>query len=133
MVEHIGVIGVGYSVAILSGPDAGNTAVVNPNGTITYTAAAGYNGVDHIVYKVTDSLDHCSDSALITIYVVDTCVGPIAANDLDSVCEGTTLSANVLGNDYPGNAGIPSVTIIKNAQNGNAFVNTETANIQYTP
>ena len=131
--QHIGVIGVGYSVTILSGPDAGNTAVVNANGTITYTAAAGYNGVDHIVYKVTDSLDHCSDSALITIYVVDTCVGPVAANDLDSVCEGTTLSANVQANDYPGNSGFTTITITKNGQNGNAFVNSETSNIVYTP
>ncbi|MCW3126417.1 MAG: outer rane adhesin like protein, partial [Bacteroidetes bacterium] len=129
--QYVGVIGVGYSVQILSGPDLGNTAVLNANGTITYTAAAGYRGVDHILYRVTDSLDRCNDTATITIFVVDTCVGPIAANDRDTVCEGSILSANVLANDYPGNSGNDTIIITANGAHGFAYLNTRSGNVEY--
>lgn len=131
--RNVGTIGAGYSVSILSGPDAGNTAVLNANGTITYTAAVGYVGIDHINYFVYDSVDHCGDSTQILIYVVDTaCVGPVAFDDAATVCEGAIVSTNVLANDYLGNnTSAPTVSVIGIGSHGLGYVNTTTGLVEY--
>lgn len=129
----VGTIGSGYSVTIVSGPTAGNTAVVNANGTITYTAAAGFSGIDVINYRVTDSLDSCSSVAAITIFVGNACVGPIAADDIRTVCGGSILSADVLGNDYLGNTGYDTLIVTGTGSHGFAYVNTSTHQIDYVP
>ncbi|MBS1686530.1 MAG: tandem-95 repeat protein [Bacteroidetes bacterium] len=131
--RNVGTVGAGYSVTILNGPDAGNTAVLNANGTITYTAAAGYVGIDHINYFVYDSVDHCGDSAQILIYVVDTaCIGPVAYDDAATVCEGSIVSLNVLANDYLGNnTSVPVVSVIGTGSHGLGYVNTTTGLVEY--
>ena len=130
---YVHTIGSPVSVTIVSGPAAGNTATVNTNGTITYTAGAGYHGVDTVVYQLTDSVEGCSSTAKIVIYTVDTCVGPILYVAHDSVCEGGAVSTDVLSTQFVGNTGVGSFSIVQGASHGLAVVNTLNNQIVYHP
>ncbi len=130
---YIHAVGSGATVTIVSGPAAGNTATVNANGTITYTAGAGYLGVDTIVYRLTDNIEGCDSTAKIIIYTVDTCVGPKLFTSRDSVCENNVLVSNVLSNAFVGNTGIGSFTIVKGGDHGLTVIDSLTNNIVYQP
>ncbi|BCR05655.1 hypothetical protein DESUT3_27240 [Desulfuromonas versatilis] len=49
---------------------ADGTATVNPDGTVTYTPNAGFDGVDTFAYQITDSTGLTSANALVTVTVV---------------------------------------------------------------
>jgi hypothetical protein len=52
------------------GPAAGATAVVNPDGSVTYTPAAGFAGLDNFAYQFTDAARNVSNAASVTVHVV---------------------------------------------------------------
>jgi extracellular elastinolytic metalloproteinase len=56
------------SLAIVTGP-ANGTAVVNPNGTITYTPNPGFEGGDTLTYRVASTDDQVSNLATVTFRV----------------------------------------------------------------
>ena len=56
------------TVEILKVPDHG-TAVVNPDGTVTYTPEAGYVGEDAFTYRVKNAEGYYSNAAMVTITV----------------------------------------------------------------
>ncbi|MBD9387908.1 tandem-95 repeat protein [Agrobacterium sp. AGB01] len=80
-------------------PVAGNgTVVVNPNGTLTYTPNANYNGSDTIVYRITDGQGGFS-TGIITVFVDAENDPPIASPIADmSRNDGEAISFNVSGN-----------------------------------
>ncbi len=58
------------TVALLSAASVNNaTLVVNTNGTVTYTPAAGFSGIDSFAYKITNQAG-LSDTATVTISVI---------------------------------------------------------------
>jgi gliding motility-associated-like protein len=130
---YLHAFGAGSTVTIVSGPASGNTAVVNANGTISYTAGASYNGIDSVVYSLCDTVEGCCDTATIYVYTIDYCVPPIALDDKDTVCEEAVLKSFVRANDFQGFGQIGNVTILTNATHGFAFVNSADSTIMYTP
>jgi hypothetical protein len=65
------------------GQGAGGTAVVNANGTITYTPGATFSGVDSFVYGIADAAG-LADSATVTVTVgapPPVNRSPVAVND----------------------------------------------------
>jgi len=90
------------SVSVASGPDHGS-AVVNANGTITYSPASGYFGTDTLSYFVCDTTvpTHlCSNSATLTVAVGQ--AAPVAAPDAYDVRKNKVYSVEapgVLAND----------------------------------
>ena len=89
----------------ISGPAAGNTLVLNADGSFTYTPGPLFSGVDSFVYKIceTATLDLLCGQATVTISVnafVNT--PPVAVDDAYSTTRNTPLTVGlpgVLGND----------------------------------
>ncbi|MDH3308124.1 MAG: Ig-like domain-containing protein, partial [Acidimicrobiia bacterium] len=68
--------GDGLTVIDVSPPAAGS-AVVNPDGTVTYTPAPGFKGIDSFTYTVSDG----TDTATATVSVTVSNTPPRPAND----------------------------------------------------
>ncbi len=81
-------------------PPAHGTAAVNPDHTITYTPAPGFNGLDELTYQVSD-LDGQTASAPVSVAVTPVDSGaPVARPDAFTTAEDTALPAlPVLAND----------------------------------
>ena len=67
------------SVSSVTAPAHG-TAAANPDGTITYTPAANYNGADSFSYTVGDG-NGGTATATVTVTVTGVNDGPVAVND----------------------------------------------------
>jgi large repetitive protein len=75
-------------------PPSHGTVVINPDGTYTYTPAAGYSGPDSFSYTITDAAGQTT-TATVTLTV-----NPVATNDVGTTAANTVLNgASVLGND----------------------------------
>jgi hypothetical protein len=91
---------------------AHGTVSLSPNGTYTYTPAAGYSGTDIFKYKVCDNLipQKC-DTALVTITIQPdpplpgVNAPPIAQPDVTQTNVGVPVKGNVLANDFDPNPG----------------------------
>ena len=53
------------SVAIVTNPTSGSTAVPAGDGTILYTPRNGYKGTDFFTYEVCDDLGVCSEAEVL--------------------------------------------------------------------
>jgi hypothetical protein len=119
------------SVALVSGPAHG-TATRNPDGSFTYTAAAGFTGTDSFRYTVTD--DNGGTSLPATAFVRVNV--PTAADDFAQATGTTPVSIDVLANDTDpdGNSHLVSgsVTVVTAPSHGTATVNPATGQITYT-
>ena len=82
-----------WSVAVA--PEKGH-AVINPDGTITYTAALGAVGIDTFDYVVHDSRGG-SAAATVTITIPNS--PPVAVGDAVAALPGQPVTVAVLGND----------------------------------
>lgn len=78
----------------------GGTATLNNDGTIEYTAAPGFFGIDTIEYTVSDG-NGGTDTGVVRITVLPANEAPVAGDDTRQVREdaGVTTFASVLGND----------------------------------
>lgn len=100
---------------IITGPaSAGSTAVVNPNGTITFTPATGFTGKDSILYAVCDNQTPVAkcDTEWIYINVLQT-GNPNTTNADDDFAVtpyGTALNGNVTANDTDPESNTQTVT-----------------------
>ena len=91
------------SVAIVTGPAHG-TALLNPEGTITYTPAANYFGSDSFTYRVSDGQAQ-SNEARVDITIGARNDAPTLAAITDAtVMEGQSLSFQVVAFDVEGDA-----------------------------
>jgi hypothetical protein len=81
--------------ATLSTQAASGTAVVNPDGSFTYTPNAGFSGTDTFQYIAQDSATgHTSAPSTVTVYV-----SPIAASDREYPMASSDTSLNVPASD----------------------------------
>ena len=92
-----GPIPAGATVTITQAPRLG-TAVVNLDGTITYTPNANVNGADAIGYTVS-SAGQVSNTALISITITAVNDFPVAVNDATGALRGFANQVNVFAND----------------------------------
>ena len=117
-------------IALEDGADNG-TAVVNADGTISYTPDADFNGEDSFTYTITDE-DGDTDTATVTVDVSGENDAPVAEDDAASTNEDTTSAPiNVLVNDTDIDGDTLDVTGAT-AANGSVTVNADNT-LSYTP
>lgn len=109
---------------------ANGTAVINTDGTFTYSPAADFNGTDSFTYQVTDT-DGDTASATITVTVAPQDDAIAATDDTGSGAEDNAINGNWLANDSVPD-GVQSVTITAGPSNGAAVVNVN-GTYTYTP
>jgi large repetitive protein len=96
------------SVALATSPAHG-TAVVNADGTVTYTPGANWYGQDTFTYTVTDGT--LSDVGTVTVTVTPVNDTPVANDDTATIVSTTPMfSGNVLDNDTDPDADLLTVT-----------------------
>ncbi|WP_185155617.1 Ig-like domain-containing protein [Rudanella paleaurantiibacter] len=92
---------------IIAGPTNG-TAVVNPNGTVSYTPVSGFTGTDKLTYQVCDGSTPAQCSTAVVTFTVDpappvglTNVAPVAIDDALIIQQGVvSATGTVAANDY---------------------------------
>jgi len=119
----------------VSNPPNGS-ASINPDGTITYTPDADYDGpTDTFTYEICDGAPgELCDSATVTVTINPVNDPPVAQNDSGTTPEDTPITTTVLNNDsdIDGNLVAGSVNVTSNPSNGSTIVNGD-GSIQYTP
>ncbi len=113
----------------LVGQAANGIAVVNPNGTYSYTPNANFHGTDSFTFQANDGTE-TSNTATVTITVspvndAPTATDGSAATDEDTVFNGTLLGADVDGDTL-------TYALVGTAKNGTVAVNTN-GTYTYTP
>jgi hypothetical protein len=76
---------------------ANGSVVDNGDGTVTYTPAADWNGVDSYTYTVSDG--ELTDTATVTVTVTAVNDAPVAVDDADTILEDGSSTVDVLAND----------------------------------
>jgi hypothetical protein len=121
------------TLTTVSTPSHGS-ASVNPNGTVTYTPAAAFNGSDSFTYAVSDGQ---GGSATGTVNVTISSVNefPAAMNDTYSTIENTTLTVDgpgLLSNDTDGDGDSLMAIVLSGPTHGTLTVSAD-GDFIYTP
>jgi uncharacterized membrane protein len=112
----------------------GGTAVLNANGTVTFTPNANFNGVADFTYQASDGL-LLSNSASVTINVAAVNDAPVAVNDILVATEDTLITYNatqLLGNDTDADLDPLVITSVTSGTGGVAVLNTD-GTVTFTP
>ena len=109
------------------------SAVLNADGTITYTPQAGFVGEDSFTYQICDtgSPVACDIATVIVTVLPSNPVNSTFAND-DSYIGTTTITGNILTNDIDLEGNTQLVTANTNPQHGTVVVSA-TGDMVYTP
>ncbi len=105
------------------------TAVINANGTATYTPTAGYLGADSFTYSISDGGGGTA-TATVTIAVGNR--NPVAVNDIANTLLNTPVVIAVLANDSDPDAQPLTVTSVSVPAHGTVVINVN-GTISYTP
>ncbi|MEM7545403.1 MAG: tandem-95 repeat protein [Pseudomonadota bacterium] len=116
---------------VIAAQPANGLAVVNPDGTVTYTPNANFNGVDTFDVTVTDG-NGGFDTATATITVTPVNDAPVANDDAASTAADEAVIINVLGNDTDVDGDALSIAGIVDAANG-TVVDNGNGTVTYTP
>jgi ribosomal protein L24E len=108
---------------------ANGTAVVNANGTYTYTPNSGFAGHDSFSYTVTDSNKQTS-TATITVNVAP--LADVANAATLAVAENSGVTHGTLSYEVPTGESVKSVVLTTQATGGTAVVNAD-GTYTYTP
>ena len=111
---------------------AKGTAVITnaSTGAFTYTPQANKNGIDTIIYRVSDG--KLTSDATVTVTIAPVNDGPNAAAVSLSATEDVMASGQLLGSDVDGDA--LTYSIVSNGSKGTAAItNTSTGAFTYTP
>ena len=120
------------TVSLLSDP-ADGSALVNPDGTITYTPPANYSGSVAFTYQILDSAGGDTDSAGVTVSVVSVDDMPYAMDDSGELSEDGSLTLDVLDNDSDVEGDAFFVSAVSDPPHGSAVISTGLDQITYTP
>ena len=131
---------------IALGAAAHGTAVLNGDGTITYTPDADYNGPDSFSYTITDdgttagAADPLTATATVNVSVTEVNDSPTAVDQAQTTAEGATLAfsaGDLLTGDSsgPANEAGQTLTVISvgAAAHGMVAFNAATGKVTYTP
>ncbi|MFI5932569.1 beta strand repeat-containing protein [Actinoplanes sp. NPDC051494] len=108
---------------------AHGTAVVQPDGTVLYTPAAGYQGADTFHYTISDGKPGGTAGATVTLAVVNS--APMAQPDAAVTPTSTPVTIAVLTNDTDPNGDLLSV--IGTTAPGHGTVTVSGGSLLYTP
>jgi DNA/RNA endonuclease G (NUC1)/fibronectin type 3 domain-containing protein len=121
---------------IVSGPSHGS--VNGSNGSETYTPAPDFNGTDTFTYKVNDG-SHDSNTATVTITILEANDPPVATNDSKTATSGAQLSfpsSDLSANDSAGPANESTqtltVTAVTATATTNGIVSLSSGTVSYT-
>ncbi|MGE4404512.1 Ig-like domain-containing protein [Pseudomonas sp.] len=139
-----------YSAAQLLGNDAdadddtlaiasvtsgtGGSAVLNPDGSVTFTPAPNFNGQASFTYTVTDG-SLVSNTATVTINVAAVNDAPVAADDSLTATEDTPVTysaAQLLGNDVDADDDTLAIASVTSGAGGSAVLNPD-GSVTFTP
>jgi large repetitive protein len=110
---------------------AGNgSVVINPDGTITYTPNANFNGTDTVTYTISDGNGGFS-TATVTVTVAPVNDPPVANPDQVTTDEESPVTIPVLANDRDAD-GDPLTVTAASAPNGVVTVNPD-GSLRYVP
>lgn len=118
------------SVGAVTKP-ANGTAVINADGTVTYTPDANFNGVDTFTYDSCDPANACS-TAVVTVTVSPVNDPPIANEDTASTLVDTPVTTDVLVNDSDVDGDTLTVGTLGSPANGTVTDNGD-GTVTYTP
>ncbi|WP_143751880.1 Ig-like domain-containing protein, partial [Maribacter sp. 4U21] len=125
------------SVSITGAP-ANGTVVINPDGTVTYTPNADFNGTDSFTYQVCDNgtPDVQCEEATVNVTVNSVNDSPVITDDTATLTEDTAggVDINVLGNDtdVDGTIDPSSLSIVGAPSNGTVTINPD-GTLNYVP
>ncbi|MEV6344439.1 Ig-like domain-containing protein [Actinoplanes sp. NPDC051851] len=122
--------GIAITVTKIGKPQHGK-AVLNEDGTVTYTAAAGFSGTDSFTYTAVDA-DGNVTSGTITITVAGATKPPVAVSDRYTVVSGGTISVTPTSNDTDPYDDTLTIVKIGSPQHGTATLNAD-GTVTYVP
>jgi len=111
------------SAFISAGPFNGN-AILNTNGTLTYTPDPNFIGLDSIIYFACNGLGVCPE-AVVYINVELPSNAPIAENDVFNMLENATLNNSVTANDSDPDGDVLTYNVVNNTVDGTFTLNTD--------
>lgn len=118
------------SVSNVGSPNNG-TAVLNPDGSISYTPDADFNGSDNFSYTIGDG-NGGSATANVEVNVAAVNDDPVADNDDATTDEDNVVVIAVLANDSDIDSAALQVTSVSTPANGTLLINADNT-ISYSP
>lgn len=110
---------------------ADGTAVVNSNGSFSYTPNADFSGSDSFTYTVDDG-NGGANSYLVSVSVAAVNDAPIAAGDVASGMQATAIVGNVLANDSDPDGDPLTASLIAGPIQGSLMLNSD-GSFSYIP
>src|SRR6185369_16167428 len=113
---------------------AGGTAVLNLDGTVTFTPDANFNGAASFTYKANDGTVD-SNAATVTLNVAAVNDAPVAVADTVAATEGsaaTYTAADLLGNDTDVDGDALTIASVASGAGGTAVLNLD-GTVTFTP
>ncbi|MBK8815152.1 MAG: tandem-95 repeat protein [Methylococcaceae bacterium] len=126
------------TITSISSPTTqGGTVVINPDGTLSYTPAAGFVGVDSFTYTVSDGKATAIGTVSVTVNALTNHI-PIAVDDVATTNEDTSVPIDVLFNDTdddsgPGHSELSIVSVVQSVNGGTVVINPGNLTVTYTP
>ncbi len=119
------------TVVEISDPTNG-TAILNPDGTVTYVPDTDFVGTDTFTYIITDGEFFDTATVVITILPDTINLPPIAVDDVAQTPVNLPVTVPVLGNDTDPNADVLTVVEISDPTNGTTILNPD-GTVTYVP
>ncbi|WP_298303488.1 Ig-like domain-containing protein [uncultured Erythrobacter sp.] len=120
----------GDPLTVITASAANGTVTILPDGTIDYTPAPDFNGIDIISYQISDGNGGVAN-AVVTVTVDPVNDPPVAVNDTATTGEDTPVTISLLGNDSDVDGDDLTVTDAS-APNGTVTINAD-GTVTYTP
>jgi large repetitive protein len=120
----------GNPLTITQASSPQGTVVINPDGTVTFTPNANFNGPATITYQVSDGQGGFT-TGTISVTVTPVNDPPVARNDVIGTDEEVPIRIPVLANDTD-NDGDPLRVTAASANNGTVVINAD-GTVTYTP
>ncbi|ETA51637.2 type I secretion protein [Rhodobacteraceae bacterium PD-2] len=123
----------GDALTITGNTDPANgSAVLNADGSFTYTPNAGFTGVDTFTYTITDGEFSSTAEVRVVVGMDPDELPPVAIDDTASTVEGTPVSLDPIANDTDPEGETLSLDSVGAASNGTVTVNAD-GTVTYTP
>ncbi|MBW7882604.1 MAG: tandem-95 repeat protein [Caldilineaceae bacterium] len=110
---------------------ANGSAVINPDGTVTYTPDPDFCGTDTFTYTISDG-NGGTDTATVTVEVICVNDPPVANDDTANTDEDVPVTVPVLDNDRDPDGDPLTVTAVSDPPNGSVVINPD-GTVTYTP
>lgn len=104
-------------VTTIADPPEHGTAVIDPEGTVTYTPAPDYAGNDTFDYETCNDVGMCT-TATVVVTVSPVPDAPVAIDDTASTEPATPVTIDLLANDYDADGDDLTVTAVTTPAHG---------------